>query len=211
MKVDDVIASQAQLAMPWGDATAHSKLTYQGTADDDRFERYFAEHHIDREVDAIFQQESVRRLIYVVRFHLYYFRDRDYFVVQTNKAVAKGYFDRLGKADTPVHAEAGKVDLSQAQAKLGATTGGWFGKLKIADVSTAAIFGTESVTSSDEWEHYNAVGELSALNMKVQDAAGVQHPVMLTRDRLILLMKDFGERDNLTFVAELNAMIDDLG
>jgi len=34
---------------------------------------------------------------------------------------------------------------------------------------------------------------------------------MLTRDRLVLLTRDFGERDDLTFVAELNSMIDCLG
>jgi hypothetical protein len=209
LELDQKVTSEAQLAMPWGDETAHTTMTYLGLAEGEAFERYSVEHQVDVEVDAIYEQKPVKRIIEVRRFFAFYLRDKEYFLVQGPKRDARGAFERLEKAKPPVVAAPGELDLDKLS-QLGQTTGAWFGKLKIADVNTTAVFGTETVVDSEEWARYTELGELSVVYMRLQDGGGVYRKVMVSRDRFVLLMQNVGEGANLEFVAQLQEAIDNL-
>jgi len=98
-------------------------------------------------------------------------------------------FKRLSKASPPILAEPQDVDLQKLQ-EIGRTTGGWFGKLKIADVRTAGIFGTTAVVASEEWGRYADLGVISALHIHVIGPADSIKPIMLMHDRGVVLMRN---------------------
>lgn len=203
--------SRAQLAMPWGDHEASSSMKLLGVAEDERFDKYDVEHQLEREFEAFYNQTHIRRLIAVLRFSAYYNRHEGYFLVGAGKRESRTLFERLRDANPPVEAEPGELDLLQVQRMIGVTTtGGWFAKLDLADVRTAGIFGSESIGSSEEWAHYAELGEISAINVRVEDDDGLVTPVQITADRLVLVYPSHSERDNLRLVAGLNKLFDEL-
>lgn len=119
-------------------------------------------------------------------------------------------FERLKKATPPITATVEPIDLGRLTTDLGTTTGAWFGKLRIADVNTAALFGPTGVLESDEWERYQEAGEIASVYMKVEGTDGAVQSIQLTRDRIVVLGVDEGEGANLDFVANLQAEIDTL-
>lgn len=209
LEIDGQVRSMAQLALPWGTEQAHSALRYLGVSEHSDFLRYECIHQTDKEIDAQYRDEHIRRLVFNVRFTAYYNRTGKYFLVQTGKSIARDYFARMAGATPGIEAKAGRLDLDRVQ-DMGHTTGAWFGKLKIDRVTSAAIFGTEEIVQSDEWARYSEVGVISALHMHVQDRAGVSRAVMVTKDRLVLVMQQGNERDNLELVAYLNELFDDI-
>lgn len=168
------------------------------------------EHQIEREIDAIYNQQRMHELIEVMQFTAYYNRNKNYFLVAAGKQESKSLFDRLARSSPPINTVPGRVDLNKLS-EMGPTTGGWFGNLKVQEVSSAALFGTEMVVESPEWARNSKVGKISALNMRIADSLGSTRAVMVTQDRLVLLMKDYGENQNLMFVAYVNDLIEELG
>lgn len=205
--VGERVQSQTQLAIDGWHGEAESYLQYVGKSEHQDFEKYDCLHQIDKQVDAVYRDDEVRQLLFNVRFTAYFNRGKNYFLVQTGKKEALGFFGRL--EGSALSTEPGKLDLSRAS-DLGATTGGWFGNLRIDDVSSAGIFGSDEIVGSEEWSHYANVGVISALNMRLHNDAGVPQSVMVTKDRLVLLMQDLGEVTNLHFVSQLNDRFDAL-
>jgi hypothetical protein len=194
--------------MPWGDHDVTTELTFRGQAEGGLFERFELVHQVERDLDAIFEQRPVKRLIEVHHLTAYYHRRNGYVLVTGGrKEEARAAFRRLAHSDTRLTAVVPNIDLTTLTT-LGHTTGGWFGKLQIAEVDTAGIFGGVSVVDSAEWERYSEKGEVSALYSQVTDSAGAVRTIVLTRERVIALMKDMGEEENLAFVAHVQELID---
>jgi hypothetical protein len=164
---------------------------------------------VEREVDAFFNQQPVKRILENRRFFAFYDRKNRYFLVGARRNDAHGVFDRLGKTDPPIHSRTDDIDLRKVL-ELGKTTGAYFGKLKIAKVRTAAVFGSTTVVESEEWEHYATLGEMSVVYMQVTADDGEVRTLTLMRDRSILLMKDTGEAGNLRFAADLQVDIEQI-
>jgi len=209
VEVHQSISTAVHLALPWGDTTAETSLTFLGPADDPSFERYEVLHQVEREVDAFYNQQLVKRILENRRFFAFYNRDRRYFLVGARRKDALGVFDRLTKVDPAIHASSDDIDLRKVL-DLGKTTGGYFGKLKIAKVRTAAVFGSTTVVESEEWDHYANLGELTVVYMQVMADDGETRTLMLMPDRSVLLMKDTGDGPNLRFVADMQVDIDSL-
>lgn len=202
LSIGKSIASETQLALPGteGDATAHTTFTYKGEADDPQFDRYLVEHQYVKDTHAIFKGQTLRKLIFVTEFHVFTRREEGYLLAQTNKAVARAAFGRLDKAGIQTHEE--QISLSWAQ-QVGDTTGGWFGNLQMQNVNAAALFG-EGVMESEDWERYEELGDLSAVNVRIANPSDQSvRTVMLTRNRGVILFQDHGDGDNLKFAAEL--------
>jgi len=209
LAINDVISNEVQTSLPWGDATTETSITHLGSAEDRSFERYMVLHQVERDVDALYNQEAVRRLIENRRFPAYYERSGGYFLVQAPERDVNGMFDRLAKSDPPIRSEHHQIDLMNLMA-LGDTTGAYFGNLRIDKVRTAAVFGTTTVVESDEWVHYAEHGDLRVLYMRVMQEDGATRTLQLLTDRSVVLMKDAGEHDNLSFTKELQESIDTL-
>jgi hypothetical protein len=201
------VATQVQAAMSWGNATAESSLTFQGLADDPRFERYDVLHQVERDVDAFFRDQQVNRLLLNRRFKAYLNRTEGYWLVSSRQDEARGVFERLRKHHGSVQATMEETDLSRLL-NLGSTTGAYFGKLQIDKVRTAAVFGSTTIVESEEWERYAELGELKVLYMRVRGDDGETRSLTLMRNRGVVMMRDQGERLNLGFVASLQASID---
>ena len=207
MGLSEEIRSTAQLGLPWGDDEPFSLIRYLGLSEHSDFHRYECIHQVDREVDAVYNHNEIRRLLFNERSQLITTAIKAIFFIQAGKKESRDFFIRMSAASPPIIAERGKLDLGLVQS-LGHTTGGWFAQLKIENVSTAGIFGTTDIVDSDEWSRYSDVGEISALNMRAASRAGIERSVMVTRDRLVLVMQGQDERDNLDFVAHLNEMFE---
>ena len=95
--------------------------------------------------------------------------------------------------------------------KLGQTTGGWFANVRLTGVQSAGLFGHDDIGSSDEWARYSAEADMSAVYVRVESRAGSITPVMITKDRAVVVQKDGGERDNLDLVAHLNDVFVQIG
>lgn len=207
LDVGEKIVTKHQLALPVADCEASTHIEKLGLAEDDVFDKYHVVHQVSRDVDAIYNQRPMHRYLEIRKFAAFRHRSANYMIVESSREDARGAFKRLGKANTPVITEHVEIDLEALQ-QLGETTGGWFGKLQIADVSTAGLFGTSTVSESEDWKRYSEDGELNALLMRVVDEGGGVRSLMVTRDRLILLYRDDGEADNLRYVRYLQETID---
>lgn len=209
--IGDSITHQAQASIPGFDHEAHSTLTYARRADHPDFQRFDCVHQEQRTVDAIFEQREVHRAIFNERFNAFYNSDQHYFVVQNDRSKSKAFFDRLSRArPQPINAMPGQLDL-HAVMKLGQTTGGWFANVRLTGVQSAGLFGHEDIGSSDEWARYSAEADMSAVYVKVESRAGAITPVMITKDRAVIVQRDGGEKDNLDLVAHLNEVFVHLG
>jgi hypothetical protein len=100
-----------------------------------------------------------------------------------------------------------ELDLIALRSALeGRVSGGWFGDMQIARIESAGLFGPD-VAKSDEWEHYEQMGHLSAiiLELTYRDRA---YNVMLVQDSTVVLYRSLGEIENLAFVKQLMARIE---
>jgi hypothetical protein len=208
LALNETVRAQQQLTLPIGVHVATTEMQYLGSAEGGVFERFAVEHQVDRKGEIIIGDERARQFIEVRRFAAYYHREHGYFLVQAGKKDTRGTFDRLKKASPPVVATVEPIDLALLT-DLGTTTGAWFGKLKIADVNTAALFGPSGVLESEEWERYQEAGVIASVYMKVVAPNDDVQSIQLTKDRIVVLGIDEGERGNLEFVAHLQAAIDE--
>lgn len=211
LQLNESITHQAQTSIPGFDHEAHSTLTYMRRADHSDFRRFDCVHQEQRNVDAIFEQKEVHRAIFNERFNAFYNPERRYFLVQNDRSKSKSFFDRLSRArPQPINATPGKLDLHEVM-KLGQTTGGWFANVRLTGVQSAGLFGHDDIGNSDEWARYSAEADMSAVYVKVESRAGSITPVMITKDRAVIVQRDGGERDNLDLVAHLNDVFIELG
>lgn len=209
LELGDNLSSKVQTSLPWGDPTAESSATYLGLAENPSFERYEVLHQIERDVDAYYNQQPVKRLLENRRFHAYLHREGGYWLISTRRRDARGVFERLAHDHESVVVNDEQIDL-RTITSLGSTTGAYFGNLRIDKVRTAAVFGSTTVVESEEWGHYSELGELSVVYMRVMADDGETRTLMVMRDRGVNLMKDTGERLNLAFVADLQDSIREL-
>lgn len=207
LPLGESIRTSVQTALPWDNPSALTSLTFQGVADSPDFERYEMLYQVDDDVDVMVDQRNVRRLLENRRFHAYYHRSDGYFVVQTNKRDTRQAFDRLARATPPVEATHTTINLLDVL-DVGTSTGAYFGKLQIAKVRSAAVFGTATVVDSEEWNHYASHGELSVVYMRASTPSGDERALQLMKDRSVVLMKSISERQDLEFVASLQADLD---
>lgn len=209
LEVGKEIATDVQAAFSWGDMSATTQMTLLGAAGDPRFERYQVLHQVERDIDAFWNQQPVKRVLQNQRFDAFYNRNQKYFLLQCNQRDGRGVFDRLRHAEPPVTATEGAIDLHLVQG-LGKTTGAYFGNLRIAKVNGAALFGDTTVVESEEWEHYAGLGELSVVYMRLIAEDGEVRTLQLMKDRSVVLHQDWGEQRNLDFVARLQETLDSL-
>lgn len=210
LAVGESVQSKAQLALPvaGGDDEAHTSITYKGDSNHDDFGRYLIRHQVEREVDAIYHGESIRRLIFNREFDAFLHREESYLLVGTGKVDARGAMGRLASGkDTGIEvAKLEPMNLALLEKALGTTSGGYFTNLEIAKVQSASLHGAD-VASSDEWSRYDEAGTLSAIVVHGAGPDELIRSFMLTSNRGVVLYSDLGERDNLAFVSHVQRLI----
>lgn len=207
LSIGQKVESKRQLALPVSDNAPCTTLERLGQAEDDAFDKYFIVHQVEQQVDGIYQQQPMHRFLENKRFPLFVHRQAGYLLAETSKPYARGALRRLEEAKHPLEADTQEIDLGSLQ-DLGSTTGGWFGELRIADVSAAGLFGSSTVSESAEWQRYLEEGKLNALLMKLIDEGGAVKSFMVTRERVVVLHRDEGEAENLRYARYLQETID---
>jgi hypothetical protein len=207
VEVGASIAIRVQAALPWGDPSATTSLTYVGPAEHVIFERYDALHQVEKDVDAFVDQQQIKTILMNRRFPAFYNRRDGYWLVCASRQHSLNLFERLRREYHDLEINHVEVNLAELST-IGSTTGAYFGNLKIDKVRTAAVFGSTTIVESEEWEHYSDLGDLSVIYMRVMATDGESRALMLMRDRGVLLMKDFGERLNLSFMKNVQQAIE---
>jgi hypothetical protein len=199
--------SDTQLALLAGeDDTAHSIVRFLGESDSKYFYRYFVKHETLQKRKIRFANEERSQVIFIEEFHLYIPEPLNYLWAETKAPYCNELLKRI-KTNSPGFLYYNRiVDLHEMRSKLrGNVRGGWFRELEIADVSTAAIFGA-NVSESEEWQHYEDAGILSALVLEFTYRGG-KHSVQITRNGTITLYGTYQERDSLELVDTINDIV----
>ena len=144
--------------------------------------------------------------IAIEEFHLFIPLNQSYLYATVNTHVCNELLKRVKASRNLVSYSTHEVDLAGIKTLfLSEVRGGWFKYLKIADVSAAAIFGS-NVGDSDDWLRYENSGEISALMVEFKDD-GVKHSVQITRTGTIVLFENFSESYALDFLERVNDVV----
>lgn len=182
-------------------------LTSVGLSDLHTLKKVHVLHETEEEVRGRYRNEPIRKYIAEVEFHLFYNPVTKVMYADAKGKICREMLKRLAAEGADLEAERSQIDLVRlAQDIQAAVTGGWFGNLKIADVSTAALFGG-TVGESDEWKRYSSVGDLKALNI-VFDLGGRFYKVQITLERTIVIFSAVTESEALELVEEIQKQLD---
>jgi len=197
--------STHQKAIPesGGDDKAYSLVRFLGESEHSDFYKYFAKHETPKNGKFRFANDVTSKIYVIQEFHLFIPRNLSYFFADTKTTYCKGLIKRLKESHPKFKSIDREIDLF----RLGETincevVGGWFKKLQIADVSTAAIFGP-TVDESEDWKRYANSGKLSALNINFP-INGVMHSIQITHSGSIVLLQNYSEIDSLGILEKIN-------
>ena len=189
-----------------GDDTAHSEIRFTGESDFPEFLKYFVRHEVVEKRKVRFMQEDRNEVIFVEEFHLYLPPNRKYLFAETAAHYSNELLKRIYLKDSSFSYTLREVDLLKLRKELqGNIRGGWFRNLQIEDVSTAGIFGA-TVGDSDEWQHYEDSGKLSALVLEFKHK-GTWHSTNISSNGAITLYASYSEKDALELVEVINDIV----
>lgn len=189
------------------DESAHTELKYLGLADLDSFHKYHVIHERPENVRGRYRNEPIYEYIAEVRFHLYYDPKSKMLFADTRGPICREFIRRFKGSKIDMSLKAVRVDLIKlAMDMKSKLTGGWFGKLRVADVSAIGLFGPH-VGESNEWEKYSELGELSSIDV-LFEYEGALHQVKMTKDRTTVFYKPLTEFHALTLLTEIQTELD---
>ena len=189
------------------DEAPRTVITAVGLADHPDFRKYHVMHETFQKVRGRYRNEPITGYVAQLDFHIYYHPQTRRMFVDTKRRICKEMVNRLEKSDIDFLVIPRRVDLVRLGSDLRANIrGGWFGDLKVADVSTIGLFGP-TVGESSEWDRYEQVGRLKAIDLEL-DIGGRRTVVKVMADRGIVLFGTFVERDALRLLLVLQEELD---
>lgn len=202
-------ASTAQLTMldvHDNSIEAHSRITRLGRSEHEHYDRYSVEHEVVRKLKWRFQDHVRRELLAIEEFSIYLAKDRSHMLAATKDDLCNDLLRRI-QINESAFAFAGRtVDLVRMRQELQMKVrGGYFSKLKIADVTAAAIFGT-NVSESADWNRYETSGEISALTLEMR-WEDMTTSVQVSNTSGVVIYQSLSEKDQLDLVSVTNAMV----
>ena len=184
-----------------------SVITSAGLADDPSFRKYHVMHETFRSVRGRYRNEPIAGYVAQKEFHLYVHSNGGTMFVDTSGALCKEMIDRLERSDIPFLVVPRRVDLAKlADDMRTQVRGGWFGNLRVADVSSIGIFGA-TVGESSEWGRYEQVGSLKVVDLAL-DLQGQNLSVKVMAHRGVLLYRSFTESQALGLLLEIQKELD---
>lgn len=189
------------------DDEPYSELRYDGPSDHSDFERIVVTHEWIYRHEMRFQNQHRSHAILRAEFCLYLCRSKGFYLAQTNRTRCRQLDKRFCDADIEAGIREVEVDIVALQKVFEQQiTGGWFTKCKLGSVRTAAIFGDELVTASEDWSHYNKSGECSSLNVDL-DIDGDSFSVMMTRHGNVVVRRKCSESLSLEIASRVVAVM----
>lgn len=200
------LQTQTQLAVgPGFDESAHTEVTFLGFSENINFRKYSAVHEVLRNVEARYKGDEIYRLIMRERFNMYHHEKSRYLLVAADKKACREMFRRFKESKVTFVAEDLEIDLNRLKSETPKIIGGWFGELKLPDVSSVGLFGPD-VGGSSEWERFEQIGEISTLYMP-WEFKGQKHTVLITAERTVVIFPsvELTEGEQLGFVDSIQA------
>lgn len=202
--------STTQLMLPGvGDnqEDLHSIIRYLGESEHRDYRKYQVTHETVKSLRVRFHDEIRTKVIAIEEFSLYLSRSGDHLLASANKIVVNELMRRIQERNPDFKYAERVVDLRAVSRELVAKgiRGGWFGKLDIVDVSTAAVFGP-NVSESDDWRRYETSGEISLLMVELPSQAD-HCSVNIARNGTVVVLANFSEKNSLEIVKAVSELI----
>lgn len=184
------------------DESPRTIVTTVGLADNENFQKYHVLHETYQKVRGRYRNEPINGFIAQIEFHLYYQPKENVLFVDTQRQYCKEMVDRLHSSNVGISVAHDEIDLIALGNHLRQNIrGGWFGELKVADVSTIGIFGS-TVGESQEWLRYEQIGKLKAIDVKLQ-INSMELVVKIMANRGIVIYENFSEALALKLLLEI--------
>jgi len=189
------------------DEAPQTLITALGLADHQSFQKYHVLHETYQKVRGRYRNEPITSYIAQIEFHIYYLAEHKRLFIDAPRNICKEMVDRLEKANIDFFVISREIDLIKLGKDLREEIrGGWFGELKVADVSTIGIFGP-TVGESEEWERYEQIGKLKAINVEL-DWITQKLTVLIMANRGIVLFENLTEFQSLERVLKIQNDLD---
>lgn len=204
-------ASTAQLAMEMPEARdnqidPYSRINYLGRSEHEGYGKYAVEHEILRKLRVRFHDQVRNQVVVIENFSLYLALDESHLLAATKDDVCNDFLQRIQQQHVGFSFASRVVDLVRMRQDLQMrVNGGYFSKLKIADVKAAAIFGP-NVSESMDWDRYEKSGEISALTLDLA-WEGMNLSVQVTKSGGVVVYDPLREKDQLELVRVVNGMV----
>jgi len=187
------------------DETPHSIIRYLGYSDLPSCKKYHVIHEVFKKTQGRLKNETISGYIEQINFHIFINENR--LLINSTNNISKELLKRIRKTNDDFRIEASKIDLISFSEDLrNNIRGGWFGNLKVADVTSIGMFGP-TVGESDEWERYNKKGDLKAINVQFY---GQNETILfqITKNRGIVHYDKRNESEILRKLLEVQKILD---
>lgn len=189
------------------DESPRTVITTVGLADNEKFKKYHVLHETYQKVRGRYKNEPINGFVAQLEFHLYYQHKEKIMFVDTQRQYCKEMVDRLHASNIGIEVSHDEIDLIALGNHLRQNIrGGWFGDLKVADVSTIGIFGS-TVGESQEWLRYEQIGKLKAIDVKLQ-INSMELVVKIMANRGIVIYENYSEALALKLLSEIQKELD---
>ena len=189
------------------DEAPQTVVTAVGLADHPSFQKYHVLHETYQKVRGRYRNEPITSYIAQVEFHIYYHAENKRLLIDTPRNICKEMVDRLEKSNIDFLVIPHEIDLFKLGNDLKERIrGGWFGELKVADVSTIGIFGP-TVGESEEWDRYGQVGKLKAIDIEL-DWITQRLLVKIMTHRGIVIFETLTEYESLERILKIQDDLD---
>jgi len=189
------------------DESPRSVITAVGLADHKGFEKYHVMHETHKKVRGRYQNKPITGYIAQEEFHIYRHLAKQIMFVDSSRSSSKELIDRLGKSSIDFCVIPVAIDLMRLSSDVKEQIrGGWFGHLKVADVSTIGLFGP-TVGESAEWGRYEQVGRLKAIDLEL-DLGGRRLTAKIMSNRGVVLFASLTECEALDLLLEIQDVLD---
>jgi hypothetical protein len=189
------------------DESPRTVITTVGLADNENFRKYHALHETYQKVRGRYKNQPINGFIAQMEFHLYYHPQERILFVDAQRHFCKEMVERLHNSNADISVRPDEINLVKLGNDLRQNIrGGWFGDLKVADVSTIGIFGS-TVGESEEWLRYEQIGKLKAIDLRLQ-VNSMELLVKIMANRGIVIFENYSEALSLKFLLEIQKELD---
>lgn len=189
------------------DEAPRTVITATGLADYREFSKYHVKHETYKKVQGRYKNEPIAGYIAQEEFHIFYHSIIKSMIVDSTRINCKEMVTRVERSEKNFDVTSQDIDLVKLGNDLRVDVrGGWFGDLKVSDVSSIGIFGP-TVGESQEWDRYEQVGTLKAIDLEL-DVEGRRILVKIMSNRGIVLFETITESKALVLLLKIQSTLD---
>ncbi|MBN1452412.1 MAG: hypothetical protein JW963_15460 [Anaerolineales bacterium] len=189
------------------DESPRTIVTAVGIADFEEFSKFHVLHETYQRVTGRYKNEPINGYIAQIESHIFYHPIESIVFIDAQRNYCREIVDRLKKSKVSFSVHSDEIDLIKLGDDLREKIrGGWFGDLKVADVSTIGLFGS-TVGESEEWHRFEQIGKLKAIDLRLE-LNGMDFPAKIMSNRGVVLFETHSEALSLKLLKEIQRELD---